>query len=397
LTDFTWTRAQFHLPMGMIYLDGNSLGPLPKAAPARIEAMLRHEWGEQLITGWNASGWMAQPRAIGDRIARLIGAEPGHVVMGDTLSIKVYQALAAALKLRPDRRVVLSDSGNFPSDLYMAQGLVKLLGQDYRLRVVKPTEVAEAIDENVAVTLLTEVDYRTGRRHDMAALTALAHEKGALTVWDLAHSAGALPVDVSGADADFAVGCTYKYLNGGPGAPAFIYVAPRHADLAEPALAGWLGHAKPFDFDRDYTPGAGIERMRVGTPPVVQMTLLETALDIFDRVDMAEVRKQSVRLCEQFIGLVEESCPQLRLFSPRDPAQRGSQVSFRAENGYAIMQALIAEGVIGDFRAPDVMRFGFCPLYIRETDVEEAVGILARILRGALWDRPEFLRRKAVT
>ncbi|MGR3271298.1 kynureninase [Thalassococcus profundi] len=397
MTDFTWTRAQFHLPMGMIYLDGNSLGPLPKAAPARIEAMLRHEWGEQLITGWNASGWMAQPRAIGDRIARLIGAEPGHVVMGDTLSIKVYQALAAALKLRPDRRVVLSDSGNFPSDLYMAQGLVKLLGQDYRLRVVKPTEVAEAIDENVAVTLLTEVDYRTGRRHDMAALTALAHEKGALTVWDLAHSAGALPVDVSGADADFAVGCTYKYLNGGPGAPAFIYVAPRHADLAEPALAGWLGHAKPFDFDRDYTPGAGIERMRVGTPPVVQMTLLETALDIFDRVDMAEVRKQSVRLCEQFIGLVEESCPQLRLFSPRDPAQRGSQVSFRAENGYAIMQALIAEGVIGDFRAPDVMRFGFCPLYIRETDVEEAVGILARILRGALWDRPEFLRRKAVT
>ncbi len=397
MTDFTWTRAQFHLPMGMIYLDGNSLGPLPKAAPARIEAMLRHEWGEQLITGWNASGWMAQPRAIGDRIARLIGAEPGHVVMGDTLSIKVYQALAAALKLRPDRRVVLSDSGNFPSDLYMAQGLVKLLGQDYRLRVVKPTEVAEAIDENVAVTLLTEVDYRTGRRHDMAALTALAHEKGALTVWDLAHSAGALPVDVSGAGADFAVGCTYKYLNGGPGAPAFIYVAPRHADLAEPALAGWLGHAKPFDFDRDYTPGAGIERMRVGTPPVVQMTLLETALDIFDRVDMAEVRKQSVRLCEQFIGLVEESCPQLRLFSPRDPAQRGSQVSFRAENGYAIMQALIAEGVIGDFRAPDVMRFGFCPLYIRETDVEEAVGILARILRGALWDRPEFLRRKAVT
>ena len=397
MTDFAWTRRQFHLPLGMIYLDGNSLGPMPKAAPARIDAMLREEWGEQLITGWNASGWMDQPRLIGDRIARLIGAEKGHVVMGDTLSIKVYQALAAALKLRPDRRVILSDSGNFPSDLYMAQGLVKLLGGDYELRVVKPGDVAEAITEEVAVTLLTEVDYRTGRLHDMAALTALAHEKGALTIWDLAHSAGAIPVDVTGAGADFAVGCTYKYLNGGPGAPAFIYVAPRHAETAEPALAGWLGHRKPFDFARDYEPGKGIERMRVGTPPVLQMTLLETALDVWDRVDMADVRSRSIALTQLFIERVEENCPALKLFSPRDPDARGSQVSFRSENGYAIMQALIADGVIGDFRAPDVMRFGFCPLYITEDDVEESVAILTRILRGALWDTPEYLQRKAVT
>ncbi|MFZ5961329.1 kynureninase [Thalassococcus sp. BH17M4-6] len=397
MTDFTWTRKQFHLPMGMIYLDGNSLGPMPKAAPARIDAMLRAEWGEQLITGWNASGWMAQPRSLGDRIARLIGAEKGHVVMGDTLSIKVYQALAAALQLRPDRRVILSDTGNFPSDLYMAQGLVKLLGDRAELRVVKPQDVADNITEDVAVTLLTEVDYRTGRMHDMAALTALAQNKGALTIWDLAHSAGAIPVDLAGAQADFAVGCTYKYLNGGPGAPAFIYVAPRHADVVDPALAGWLGHAKPFDFSRDYTPGAGVERMRVGTPPVVQMTLLETALDIWDRVDMADVRRQSIALCEDFIERVEAECPQLKLFSPRDATRRGSQVSFRAENGYAIMQALIADGVIGDFRAPDVMRFGFCPLYITHDDVEEAVSVLTRILRGALWDKPEFLQRKAVT
>ena len=397
MTDFDWTRAQFHMPQGLIYLDGNSLGPLPRMAPERVLRMMEQEWGEQLITGWNASGWMAQPRRVGDRIARLIGAEDGHVVVGDTLSIKVFQALAAALALNPDRRVILSDSGNFPSDLYMAEGLIGLLGPQYELRVVGPDEVGAAITEDIAVTLLTEVGYTTGRRHDMADLTAKAHEAGALTVWDLAHSAGAMPVDVAGAGADFAVGCTYKYLNAGPGAPAFIYVAPRHAEDAQPALAGWLGHARPFAFEPAYAPGSGIERMRVGTPPVLHMAVLEAALDVWDRVEMADVRARSVELCERFIAGVEENCPQLELHSPREANQRGSQVSFRFEHGYAVIQALIADGVIGDFRAPDVMRFGFTPLYISERDVDEAVAILTRILRGALWDHPDHLAPKAVT
>ncbi len=397
MTDFAATKALFHLPDGVIYLDGNSLGPLPKAAPARLEQMLTDEWGEKLITGWNKAGWMAQPMQLGDRIGKMIGAEPGHVVMGDTLSIKVYQALASALELRPDRRVVLSDSGNFPTDLYMAEGLLRTLDKEYELRVVAPEDVAAAITDEVAAVMLTEVDYRTGRLHDMADLTRKAHAVGALTIWDLAHSAGALPVDLAGAGADFAVGCTYKYLNGGPGAPAFIYVAPRHADRARPALSGWLGHAAPFAFEPSYRSGAGIERMRVGTPPVMQMTALETAMDIWDMADMADVRETSIALCDTFIAEVEATCPDLVLASPRDGAKRGSQVSFRFEHGYAAMQALIAQGVIGDFRAPDVMRFGFTPLYIDEADVREAARRLAHVMSERLWDRDEYKVRAAVT
>ena len=306
MTDFAATRALFALPDGVIYLDGNSLGPLPRAAAGRVGQAMTQEWGEMLITAWNRAGWMDQPRRLGDRIGRLIGAEPGHVVMGDTLSIKVYQALASALEMRPDRRVVLSDSGNFPSDLYMAEGLLASLGRGYELRVVAPEAVADALSDEVAVLMLTEVDYRSGRLHDMDDLTKCAHSVGALTIWDLAHSAGALPVDLAGAGADFAVGCTYKYLNAGPGAPAFIYVAPRHADLARPALSGWLGHEAPFAFDRDYRPGAGIDRMRVGTPPVLQMAALEAAMDIWDGVDMEALRARSIALSERFIAEVEE-------------------------------------------------------------------------------------------
>jgi kynureninase len=337
------------------------------------------------------------PARLGNRIGKLIGAEPGHVVVGDTLSIKVFQALAAALKLNPDRRVILSDTGNFPSDLYMAEGLISLLGPDYELRLVAPEEIEAAITDEIAVTLITEVDYRTGRKHDMAALTAKAHANGVVTVWDLAHSAGAFAVDLAGAKADFAIGCTYKYLNGGPGAPAFIYVAPRHADNALPALSGWLGHDSPFAFDLGYKPGAGIARMRVGTPPIVQMAALDAALDVWDDVDLNDLRARSIELSERFISGVEASCPELTLASPRDPQARGSQVSFRFENGYAAMQALIAHKVIGDFRAPDVMRFGFTPLYLNEADIDAAVEILARILRDRLWDTAEFKQRKAVT
>ena len=270
MTDFAATKARFHLPPGLIYLDGNSLGPLPLAATARVEHVLREQWGDMLIRAWNQAHWMEQPRRIGDRIAKLIGAAPGTVVAGDTLSIKVYQALAAGLSLRPERKVVLSDSGNFPTDLYMADGLLRALDRGLVLKVVAPEKVEANIDESVAVMMLTHVDYRTGRLHDMAALTKRAHDKGAIALWDLAHSAGALPLDLKGAGADFAVGCTYKYLNGGPGAPAFIYVRPDLMGSTWPTLSGWLGHEAPFAFDPDYRPAPSIDRMRVGTPPVVQ-------------------------------------------------------------------------------------------------------------------------------
>lgn len=397
MTDFARTRAAFHMPEGVVYLDGNSLGPLPLAAKERVAKMMTDEWGELLIRGWNAAGWYVQPRKVGDRIARLIGAAPDTVVMGDTLSIKVYQALSAALELKSGRHVVLSDSGNFPSDLYMAEGLLRSLGRGYELKVVEPEAVEQAIDRTVAATMITEVDYRTGRRHDMKRITEKAHAAGAVAIWDLAHSAGAVDVDLTGADADFAVGCTYKYLNGGPGAPAFIYVAPRYAERVQPALAGWQGHEKPFAFDLDYRPAPGIERMRVGTPPVIGLAALEAALDVWDEVDMKDVRRRSIELTEHFIAVVEKNCPGLVLGSPRDPTMRGSQVSFRHPHAYAVMQALIARGVIGDFRAPDAMRFGFTPLFIGEAEVDKAVAILASILADGSWDRPEYHHRATVT
>jgi kynureninase len=397
MTDFTKTRASFRLPDGVIYLDGNSLGPLPVAAEARVARTIAEEWGRELIRGWNTAGWISWPRSIGDRIARLIGAPPGSVVMGDTLSIKVFQAVAAAAALRPERRVILSDSGNFPSDLYIADGLVTALGRGYRLKVVAPEEVESAIDETIAVTMLTQVDYRTGRLHDMAALTAKARRAGAVTVWDLAHSAGALPVELERCGVDFAVGCTYKYLNGGPGAPAFIYVAPRLADIAQPILSGWLGHEAPFAFDLDYRPGPGIERMRVGTPPIIALAALDAALDVWDGVAMEDVRRRSILLSELFIKEVEARCPSVTLASPRDPQGRGSQVSFRHPEAYAVMQALIERGVIGDFRAPDCLRFGFTPLYIGEAEVLGAAAILEQILAEGSWDQPRFRKKAAVT
>ncbi len=397
MTGFDATRKLFHLPEGMIYLDGNSLGPLPLAAEARVREVLAREWGDQLIKAWNTADWISLPARVGDRIGRLIGAPAGSVATGDTLSVKVFQALAAALAMRPGRKVVLSDTGNFPSDLYIADGLIKALGGGLELRLVAPEAVADAIDESVAVILITEVDYRTGRRHDMKALTAQAHEAGAIAVWDLAHSAGAVPVDLTAANADFAIGCTYKYLNGGPGAPAFIYVAPRFAETARPILSGWMGHEAPFAFDLDYRPHRSVERMRVGTPPVLALAVLDAALDAWDGVDMADVRAASIRLSERFIAEVEARCPDLELASPRDPAMRGSQVSFRHPQGYAIMQALIANHVIGDFRAPDLVRFGFTPLYLSEDEVVAAATMVERVMTQRLWDDPAYATRSKVT
>lgn len=390
-------KQRFNLPDGMIYLDGNSLGPLPRTVPDHLASMVGHEWGEHLIKGWNVDDWMAQPVAVADRIGRLIGAPEGTVVLGDTLSIKVHQALSAALAMRPGRRVILSDSGNFPTDLYMAEGLIRQLDKGHELRVVDPEAVAGAITEEVAAVMLTHVDYRTGRMHDMDAITKLAHEAGAVMIWDLAHSAGAVPVDVTACKAEFAIGCTYKYLNGGPGAPAFIQVRPDIVDDVEPALSGWLGHDAPFAFEPHYRPASGIERMRVGTPPIIQIAALDEALKVWDDIDINDVRAASIALCETFIAEVEARCPDLELASPRDAAMRGSQVSFAFEHGYAAMQALIARNVIGDFRAPDIMRFGFTPLYIDEGDVRAAVDVLAEVLDKRLWDDPAYQARGRVT
>ncbi|MBT7802287.1 MAG: aminotransferase class V-fold PLP-dependent enzyme, partial [Tateyamaria sp.] len=291
----------FDLPEGMIYLDGNSLGPLPKLAKTRVAAVMQDEWGTQLIKGWNVAGWMAQPSLIGDAIGRLLGAPEGTVVLGDTLSIKVYQAISAGINMRPNRHVILSDSGNFPSDLYIAQGLLRSLGQNYELRIVDPEDVVTSIDETVAVVLLTEVDYRTGRLHDMIEITKRAHSVGSVMIWDLAHSAGAIPIDLEKSRCEFAVGCTYKYLNGGPGAPAFIYVRKDLSNEIDPILTGWLGHDKPFDFDLEYRPARGVERMRVGTPPVLQMAALSAALEIWEHINIFELRSKSIALQELFI------------------------------------------------------------------------------------------------
>ncbi len=396
-TDFSRTRGQFHLPDGVTYLDGNSLGPMPHGAMAAATRAIEGEWAQMLIGGWNKAGWMAMPERLGNRIGRLIGAPEGTVVVGDTLSLKVYQVLASALALRPDRRVVLSDTGNFPTDLYMADGLIKMLGDGYELELVAPEDVADAIGERHGAVMLTHVDYRTGRMHDMAAITRKAHAAGAVMVWDLAHSAGAVPVDLAACGAEFAAGCTYKYLNGGPGSPAFAYCRADLCDDASIALQGWLGHAAPFAFDPHYRPAQGIARLRIGTPPVIQMAVLDAALDVWDSVSMKDIRARSLFLTDRFIAAVEAKCPDLQLVTPRDHASRGSQVSLSHEDGYAIMQALIAEGIIGDFRAPDILRFGFCPLYNTDADVDRAVDVLAQVLAEKRHEQPRFRVRHAVT
>ncbi|APH72009.1 kynureninase [Aquibium oceanicum] len=397
MTDFARTRALFELPEGIVYLDGNSLGPLPRAARERVAREVSREWGEKLIRGWNEAGWMDLPETVGDKIARLIGAAKGTVVAGDSTSINLHKALTAAVSLAGPRKVVLSDSGNFPTDLYVAQMALRALGGGHELKVVAPEEVAGTIDDTVAVLMLTQVDYKTGRLHDMQALTAKARENGVVSIWDLAHSAGALPVDLAGADADFAVGCGYKYLNGGPGAPAFIYVRPGLGDRIDPVLAGWMGHEAPFAFDLDYRPAGGIQRMRVGTPPILSMASLDAALDAWDGVSMDDVRDRSIELSERFIAEIEARCPELTLASPRDPSARGSQVSVAFREGYAAMQAAIANGLIGDFRAPDIMRFGFTPLYIGMDDVVRAAETIERVMRDKLWDRADYRARAKVT
>ncbi|MGH8845850.1 MAG: kynureninase [Polaromonas sp.] len=433
-------RDQFTLPDGVIYLDGNSLGVLPKTAAARVADVLTREWGQDLIGSWNSAGWFELPQRLGDKIAQLVGARPGEVVATDSTSINLYKVLSAALHIAaeeaPGRKVVVSERSNFPTDLYIAEALCKERG--LRLQLVEPEEIAGALTADVAVLMLTHVNYRTGAMHDMAAVTAAAHKAGILAVWDLAHSAGAVPVDLHGAQADFAVGCGYKYLNGGPGAPAFVWVHPKHADRFWQPLAGWWGHAAPFEFTPDYRPAPGIARYLCGTQPILSLAALECGLDIFLAAEalggMNALRAKSLALTDLFIELVEQRCAghELGLATPREHAQRGSQVCLTREYGphapplrgslppegavtalgrpgggdsgaYAIVQALIARGVIGDFRAgdggrhKDILRFGFTPLYIGFEDVWNAVEHLRQVLESGEWQRAEFNQKHAVT
>jgi kynureninase len=392
-------RDRFLLPPGIIYLDGNSLGPLPRDTPARVARLVEQEWGEGLIRSWNSAGWIDAPTRLGDKIARLIGAAPGEVLVADSTSVNLFKLLAGALAARPGRATILSVVDNFPTDLYMADGLGRLLGGRARLRLVDPESVAGALDADTAVVMLTEVDYRTGRRFDMAAITAAAQQSGALALWDLAHSAGALPVDLAGSSADLAVGCGYKYLNGGPGAPAFLFVAKRlQAEWRQP-LTGWLGHDRPFDFAVAYRGAAGIRQNLVGTPPMLSLAALEAGIDLMLEADLAAIRAKSMALGDLFIALVEQELPDagLALAAPRDAAARGSQVSFRHPEGHAVVQALIARGVIGDFRAPDIARFGFGPLYTSHAEIWDAVAALGEVMATAAWREERFRRRAAVT
>ena len=404
-------RSQFALPDGVIYLDGNSLGVLPRAAIAAVQKTVEQEWGEGLIRSWNTADWVNAPRRCGDKIARLIGANAGEVIACDSTSVNLFKALLTALALRaqrPERNVIVSDIDNFPTDLYIAQGLRDLLAsRKLELQFVKRAEMAstiEAFGARTAVVMLTQVDYRTGERYDMKTITSLVQSKGSLMLWDLAHSTCAFPVELNACNADLAVGCSYKYVNGGPGAPAFIFAAKRHldtldADGTSAPISGWFAHEAPFAFDPLFKVTRGIERFTVGTPPILQFAALEAALDMWLTVDMDALRAASVVLTERFIAEVESQCAgfDLMLATPRDSDIRGSQVSFRHVEGYAIMQALIARGVIGDFRAPDILRFGFTPLYVTEDDVVGAASHLRDVMRLREYERAEFRARSKVT
>ena len=397
---------QFSLPDGAIYLDGNSLGALPKGVDQRVANTLANEWGTGLIRSWNSAGWVDLPQSVAAKLETVIGAEPGSVVIADSTSVNLFKLLAAALERAAameagKRRKILTERDNFPTDNYIAEGLIRLTGAAHELvRVDTPQAVLPALNEDVAIVMLTHVNYRNGFRHDMAAVTAAAHAVGALVIWDLAHSAGAMQVELAAARVDFAVGCTYKYLNGGPGAPGYLYVAPHHLGHCQQPLSGWFAHADPFAFSPDYQPASDITQFLCGTPPVLSMVALDQALDVWADVDLAALRKKSLDLADYFIGLIDDKCAghDLTLITPRERHQRGSQVSFtHPDGGYAMMSALIAAGVIGDFRSPDILRFGFAPLYIGFADVWHAVDKFAHILETRQWDAPQFHARKTVT
>jgi kynureninase len=390
-------RGRFSLPDDLVYLDGNSLGALQPAIATRVATAVTTEWGQGLIRSWNDAGWIELPSRIATRLAGIVGADPVELAVTDSTSTNLFKVLAAGAALRPDRHVILTDDTNFPTDIYVARGLADLTGR-LEVRVVAPDDLLDHLDDDVAMLALTEIDYRSGRRHDAPALTAAAHDVGALAVWDLAHSAGVLDVDLTAWNADLAVGCSYKFLSGGPGAPAFAFAAHRHhAALVNP-LAGWFGHEQPFAFDLDYRPAPGAARLLNGTAPVLSMTALEAALEAFDDLDMAQVTAKAHALTTRFIDLVDTHLEgSVEVVTPRDPARRGAQVSLRHAQAYALTRALIDAQVIGDHRPPDIVRFGFAPLYVRHLDVAEAVIRLADLLASGSWDQPRFHERQTVT
>ncbi|EPC02125.1 hypothetical protein L861_05040 [Litchfieldella anticariensis FP35 = DSM 16096] len=392
-------RDQFELEEGLIYLDGNSLGALPKAAKTRVAELVEREWGQGLIRSWNTHDWISLPERVGDKIAPIIGAAPGEVVVADSTSVNLFKLAAAAVRMRPGRHKIVSEPGNFPTDLYILQGLEAFLPGEIRLETAPRERLETLIDEDTALVVLTHVHYKSGELFDMAAITAKAHEVGALMLWDLSHSAGAVPVDLNGVDADFAVGCGYKYLNGGPGAPGYLFVAKRHQAAFRQPLSGWFGHAEPFAMRDDYQPAPTIKRGLCGTTGVLATGVLEVGVELMASADMALIRAKSQRLGELFISLVERHCAGqgFALASPRDADRRGSQVSLTHEQGFAIIQALIARHIIGDFRAPNILRFGFTPLYTRYVDIWDTVQALANIMATREWDQPEFKTITAVT
>jgi kynureninase len=391
-------RERFLLPEVGVYLDGNSLGALPRGTPDRVRRVVEEEWGNGLIRSWNTHDWINASRRVGGMIAPLIGAAAHEVVVADSTSVNLYKLLVAALHSAPGRRTILSEPGNFPTDLYVADGAVRAVNGG-RVKVVAVDDIISAIDEDVAVVMLTHVHYKSGRKLDMAAITEAAHARGALMLWDLSHSAGAVTVDLNGCNADLAVGCGYKYLNGGPGAPAFLFVAERHHGTLQSPLSGWLGHATPFAFTDDYAPAPDISRFLCGTPPIIALAALEEGVSLFSDVDFDVLDAKSRSLSNLYIELVEQRCSEFgfELITPRNQEQRGSHVSFRHESAYAICQALIARNIIGDFRAPDVLRMGFTPLYTSHEDVWYAVEALAAVMGSGEWNRPEFHERAAVT
>ena len=391
-------RDRFVLPDGLIYLDGNSLGAMPKAAVARQRDAVAREWGASLIRSWNDHDWIGAPQRIGARIAPLIGARPHEVIVADSVSVNLFKLLTAALAMSPDRPVLLSERGNFHTDLHVAGGVADIV-PGIRLETVAREAIPDALGADTNLLLLTHVHYKSGARFDMASLTARASAAGALTLWDLSHSVGAVPLNLNRDGVQLAVGCGYKYLNGGPGAPAFLYVAEHLQERLLPYLRGWMGHAAPFAFTDDYVPAPGISRFLVGTPPMLSLLALETGVESFEGVDMAAVWTKSVALFDLFAALIDQRCAGhgLECITPRDPEQRGSHISYRHPHAFELCQALIAADVIGDFRAPDVIRFGLTPLYLGFDDIWRAVDRLAAILESGRWRDPKFAVRGKVT
>lgn len=388
-------REAFELPEGLIYLAGNSLGPPPRAAAARVQAVATEEWGRSLVRAWTRHDWIGAPARVGDKIGRLIGARPGEVIVADSTSVDLFKLMVAALQIAPDRPVLLAAKDDFPTDAYMAEAASRLLGR--RLKLVDRVELTGAIDAQVGVVLLTHGHYKTAEVYDMAEVNAAARAAGTQVLWDLSHSAGVVPLDLNGSEAELAVGCGYKYLNGGPGAPAYLYVAKDLQGALVSPLSGWMGHATPFDFAQHYAPAEGIARFLCGTPPILSLAALEAGIDLMLQADLDAAASKARRLGDLFLELAAEQCPELEPICPGPGELRGGHVAFRHPEGYALSQALVACGVVGDFRAPDILRFGLSPLYVRHQDVGRAVEVIAQLLRSRAWDRPEHRARQVVT